>query len=155
MHLPVSHETALREMSLGVWEGMTVAEVQAAFPGRYEQWLQDPVAFPAPGGEHLYAFARRVEAALERMQHTYPGADIMVVSHGGVIKALHCFALGLDSRYLFRLKQDNTAVNQVELDGQIQRVLLMNDTCHLKEGRAILANREVPTHTVAVADPAF
>jgi broad specificity phosphatase PhoE len=155
MHLPVFQETDLREISLGAWEGMTVAEIQAVFPGHYEKWLQDPVAFPAPGGEPLYTFARRVEGALERMQQTHPGADIMVVSHGGVIKALLCFALGLDPRYLFRLKQDNTAVNRVELDGPNRRVLLMNDTCHLKEGRAIPAGREVPTYTVEVADPAF
>ncbi len=141
--LPVFHDPDLCEMSLGKWEGMTVAEIQSAFPGRYEKWLEDPLASPAPGGEDLRAFDRRVQAALERMQRSHPGADLIVVSHGGVIKALLCHTLGLDVRYLFRLKQDNTAISQVEMDGRVRRVLLLNDTCHLAGGS--LAARDVLT----------
>jgi len=155
LHVPVIREPDLREMSLGAWEGMTVAEIQAAFPGGYERWLEDPVAFPAPGGEALPAFGRRVEGTLERMRQAHPGADLLIVSHGGVIKALLCFALGLDIRYLFRLKQDNTAVSRVELDGQVRRVLLMNDTCHLNDGGGTLAARDVLSDAAEVADPAF
>jgi alpha-ribazole phosphatase len=152
LHVQVIREPDLREVSLGAWEGMTVAEILAAFPGGYERWLQDPVAFPAPGGEALPAFARRVEGALKRMQQAHPGADLLIVSHGGVIKALLCFALGLDIRYLFRLSQDNTAVSQVELDGQVRRVLLMNDTCHLNDGGGTLAARDTQS---GAAEPAF
>ena len=153
--LPVIHEPDLREMSLGKWEGMTVAEIQAATPGRYEQWLEDPLTFPAPGGEDLRAFERRVVGALHRMQEAHPGADLVVVSHGGVIKTLLCFALGLDVRSLFRLKQDNTAVSQIELDGRVRRVLLLNDTCHLNAGGGGVAAQDVLTDAAEVADPAF
>ena len=153
--LPVIHEPDLREISLGKWEGMTVAEIQAATPGRYEQWLEDPLTFPAPGGEDLRAFERRVVGALHRMQAAHPGADLIVVSHGGAIKTLLCFALGLDVRSLFRLKQDNTAVNQIELDGRVRRVLLLNDTCHLNAGGGSVAAQDVLTDAAEVADPAF
>ena len=51
--LPIVLEPDFREMRLGRWEGMTVAEIQAAFPGTYERWLADPLAHPAPGGEDL------------------------------------------------------------------------------------------------------
>ncbi len=153
--IPVVREPDLREMSLGKWEGMTVAEILATYPGCYEQWLEDPFAFPAPGGEDLRVFERRVVGALERMRGDHPGVDLIVVSHGGVIKALLCFALGLDVRYLFRLKQDNTAVNQIELDGQMRRVLLLNDTCHLSQGGDDLAARDVLTDAADVTEPAF
>jgi broad specificity phosphatase PhoE len=155
MHLPVIRESDLREICLGEWEGMTVAEIRDAFPGRYEKWLEDPVAFPVPGGETVVAFGRRVQGSLERMQQAHPGSDMLIVSHGGVIKALLCFALGLDIRYLFRLKQDNTAVNQVDLGGQVRRVLLMNDTCHLNDGRGILGEGQVLPDAAEVVDPAF
>lgn len=153
--IPVVREPDLREMSLGRWEGMTVAEIQAAYPGGYEQWLEDPLASPAPGGEDLRAFERRVVGALERMRGAHPGADLIVVSHGGVIKALLCFALGLDVRHLFRLKQDNTAVNRIELDGRVRRVLLLNDTCHLSQGGGGLAARDVLTDGTEIVEPAF
>ena len=153
--IPVVHEPDLREMSLGTWEGMTVAEIQATYPGCYEQWLEDPLAFPAPGGEDLRSFERRVVGVLERMQNTQPKADLIVVSHGGGIKALLCFALGLDVRYLFRLKQDNTAINQIELDGRVRRVLLLNDTCHLGQGGEGLVARDVLTDGAESVEPAF
>jgi broad specificity phosphatase PhoE len=153
--IPVVHEPDLREMSLGKWEGKTVAEIQATYPGCYEQWLEDPLAFPAPGGEDLRSFERRVVGVLERMQNTQPKADLIVVSHGGVIKALLCFALGLDVRYLFRLKQDNTAINQIELDGRVRRVLLLNDTCHLSQGGEGLLARDVLTDGAESVEPAF
>jgi broad specificity phosphatase PhoE len=152
---PVIHDADLREMFLGAWEGKTVAEIRAAFPGRYEQWLADPLAFPPPGGEGLRAFERRVIGAMQRMQHGHPGEDLMVISHGGVIKALLCFALGLDGRYLFRLKQDNTAVSLIELDQGSRRVLLVNDTCHLHDGTGGVASRDVLTDAGGTTDPAF
>jgi phosphoserine phosphatase len=153
--IPVVHEPDLREMSLGRWEGMTVAEIQATYPGRYEQWLEDPLTFPAPGGEDLRSFERRVVGALERMRGAHPGADLMVVSHGGVIKALLCSTLGMEIRYLFRVKQDNTAVSQIELDGRVRRVLLLNDTCHLNAVGGSAAAEDVLTDAAEVADPAF
>jgi len=153
-HLPVIHDPDLRELFLGAWEGKTVAEIQAAFPGLYEKWLEDPLAFPAPGGEDLRAFERRVVGAIQRMQRDHPRGDLIVVSHGGVIKALLCFALGLDIRHLFRLKQDNTAVSRIQLDGPSRRVLLLNDTCHLNGGGGI-APQDVLMDAGAIADPAF
>ena len=153
--IPVVLEPDLREMSLGTWEGMTVAEIQATYPGCYEQWLEDPLAFPAPGGEDLRSFERRVVGVLERMRDAHPKAGLIVVSHGGVIKALLCVALGLDVRYLFRLKQDNTAINQIELDGRVRRVLLLNDTCHLGQGGEGLVARDVLTDGAESVEPAF
>jgi len=44
-----------------------------------------------------------------------------------------------------RIKQDNTAVNQVEVDGEVRRVALVNDTCHLSEAGADLFPRDVLT----------
>ena len=89
------------------------------------------------------------------MRGAHPGADLIVVSHGGVIRTLLCFALGLDVGSLFRLKQDNTAVSQIELDGRVRRVLLLNDTCHLAGGGGSLAAQDVLTDAANVADPAF
>jgi alpha-ribazole phosphatase len=143
--LPVFPDPELQEMRLGKWEGMTVPEIQEAFPGTYEEWLADPLAHPAPGGERLEAFARRVTNAFERMRAAQPGSDAILVSHGGPIKAILCHVLGLEIRSLFRIKQDNTAVNIVDVDEATRRVVLVNDTSHLAEAGADLAPRDVLT----------
>jgi len=145
--LPIIPEPGFREMRLGRWEGMTVAEIQAAFPGTYERWLADPQTHPAPEGERLGAFARRVTAAFDRMRATHPGADLILVSHGGPIKALVCHILGLNVRWLFRIKQDNTAVTVLEADEATRRVVLLNDTCHLSGAGADIEPKDVLTDT--------
>ncbi len=152
--LPATLDPGLREIFLGEWEGKTVEEIRASFPGLYERWIEDPVASPAPGGEDLKAFEQRVMEAVQRMQSDHPGRDLIVVSHGGVIKTIICHALGLDVRHLFRLKQDNTAVNRLQLDGDRRRILLVNDTCHLDGARGV-APRDVLLDAGGTADPAF
>ncbi|RPI11404.1 MAG: histidine phosphatase family protein [Zetaproteobacteria bacterium] len=150
--LPVVPEPDLREMSLGRWEGMTVPEIQAAFPGSYERWLADPLAHPAAGGENLEAFARRVTGAFDRMRAAHPGRDLLLVSHGGAIKALVCHVLELPIRSLFRIKQDNTAINIVDVDETARRVALLNDTCHLADAGADLLPKDVLTDAGDAAD---
>ena len=150
--LPVVPDPDLREIGLGSWEGRTVAEIRADSPGAYEGWLRDPLMHPAPGGERLEAFATRVTRGFDRARAAHPGADLILVSHGGPVKAILCHVLGLDVRSLFRIKQDNTAVSIVELDGETRRVVLLNDTCHLRDAGADLAPRDVLTDDGAAAD---
>ncbi len=155
MGLPVFPDPGLREMCLGEWEGMTVPEIQAAFPGTYEAWLADPLVHPAPGGERLEAFGRRVAEAVERARAAQPWQDVILVAHGGPIKAILCHVLGLEIRSLFRIKQDNTAVSLVEVDDAARRVVLVNDTCHLTEAGADVAPRDVLTDVGEAGDNAL
>jgi broad specificity phosphatase PhoE len=150
--LPVLPEPGLQEMRLGRWEGMTVPEIQAAFPGSYERWLADPLTHPAPDGERLEDFAHRVVEAWTRLCAARPGDDLVLVSHGGPIKAIVCHVLGVHPRWLFRIKQDNTAISVVEADAVTSRVILLNDTCHLAEAGADLAPRDVLTDSDEVTD---
>jgi alpha-ribazole phosphatase len=152
--VPVVPDPDLREMCLGAWEGRTVPEIQAECPGAYERWLDDPLAWPAPGGEALGDFAARTARAFARMRLAHPDRDLIVVSHGGVIKSLLCEVLGLDVRHLFRIKQDNTAINLVEVGPSVRRVVLLNDTCHLSPGAEGLAARDVLTDAQDSAEPA-
>ncbi len=144
LRVPLIPDPALCEMRLGAWEGRTVAEIQADQPGRYEGWLADPEANPAPGGEPLSAFFRRVTDWMDGVERAHRDGQIFTVSHGGVIKAVLCRVLGLAPAALFRIKQDNTAVSRVEIGAGVRRVLLVNDTCHLAAA-AELAPRDVLT----------
>jgi alpha-ribazole phosphatase len=140
---PLILDPDLREIGLGRWEGLTVPEIQAAFPGRYERWRDDPVGSPVPESEPLQAFAHRTAAVLDRMALAHPEESLVVVAHGGTIRALLCHALGLDIRFLFRIQQDNTAISQIRIKGAVRRVLRMNDTSHLVAGGQALPARDV------------
>ena len=145
LQAPLVVEPDLREVMLGRWEGLTVAEIQAAFPGQYERWREDPADCPAPGAEPLADFAERTTAALTRLLRASPGGPLILVAHGGTIRALVCHALGLPIRHLFRIQQDNTAVSQIEIAEASRRLLRLNDTTHLLAGGAAVAARDVIT----------
>lgn len=122
----------LREINLGAWEGKTAPEIRTEWGDAYDRWLDRPLdAFAPPGGEPLRAFQQRAVGALEKIHSGYPHGDLLVVTHGGVIKAYLCHILGLDLNRLFRIKTDNTALTEIVFIGDTAHLALLNDTCHL------------------------
>jgi alpha-ribazole phosphatase len=84
----------LQEIDFGTWEGLSFAEIQAQSPERVNAWASNRMDFCFPGGESLDSFWKRVCRAGERLAST-PGERIAVVTHGGVIRYLLCYYLGL------------------------------------------------------------
>jgi broad specificity phosphatase PhoE len=81
----------LREIGYGVWEGSTLAEMQAADPELYARRLTAKWMLAPEGGE-TYA------AVQLRMRDWYDSllADTVAVAHGGTARAL-MVALGLET----------------------------------------------------------
>lgn len=128
--VPLAVEEDLRELSLGDWEGCTVDEVCARPGNPYAQWVRDPVAAPPPGAEPLEAVQARVLGALARIAAAHPnGDDVLVVAHGGVISVYLAHCLGLPLSAIWRLVLGNASLTEVAPP----RVLLVNDTRHLRE----------------------
>lgn len=112
--IPVRPEPRLREINLGQWEGLTVDEVKARFPGDYERRGNDLPHCRPKDGEGFADVQARAVAALRQAADT-PG-NVLVVAHGGVNRTLLCHALGLDLSHLFRLAQDYCRLNILRID---------------------------------------
>jgi broad specificity phosphatase PhoE len=100
----------LRERHFGTWEGLTDEEIFARFPEAREG--------PWGDGETAEEMADRVLGALRRIAETHPKSRVLVVSHGGPLRAVlrHC---GIDG--VGRI--ENCHVVRVELrDGVLRRV---------------------------------
>ena len=79
-------EPDLRERDVGDWSGRTTEEIELIWPGANDAWRAGRLDRP-PGGEHEPAFRARVVGAVERLA-AGPGGPLVVVTHGGVIRAL-------------------------------------------------------------------
>ncbi|HEX6311321.1 MAG TPA: histidine phosphatase family protein [Acidimicrobiia bacterium] len=79
---PVRLEARLRERDVGEWSGLTRAEIEDRWPG----WLSQRRA-PA-GFETDERLADRALAAIRDIAGAMPGATVIVVTHGGVIRTL-------------------------------------------------------------------
>ena len=81
----------LREIAYGVWEGSTLAEMQAADPGLYARRLTAKWTLAPEGGE-TYA---QVQVRMADWYGSLNG-DTVAVAHGGTARAL-MVALGLET----------------------------------------------------------
>jgi glucosyl-3-phosphoglycerate phosphatase len=84
---PVMTEPGLRERDVGEWSGLTAAEIDARWPGAYAAWRADPNSAP-PGGETNETILRRAHDALRRIAEAWDGAEVLAVSHGGLMRLL-------------------------------------------------------------------
>lgn len=132
----------LREINLGAWEGKTAPEIRTEWGDAYDRWLDRPLDASAPlGGEGLRDFQQRAVGALEKIYAGSLDGDLLIVAHGGVIKAYLCHILGLDLNRFFRIKVDNTALTEIAFIGETAHLTLLNDTCHLNGQRLAVPRR--------------
>jgi probable phosphoglycerate mutase len=75
--LTITADADLREMDVGSWSGLTTDEIQERFP---EAAHHD--------GEAREAFHARAVGALDRIARAHEGQRVLVVTHGGVVRAL-------------------------------------------------------------------
>ena len=78
---PVQVDARLGETDVGPWEGLTQREVEEGWPG-YLAERRRPEGF-----EPYDDAARRMVAALHDIAQQHLGGEVLVVSHGGVIRA--------------------------------------------------------------------
>lgn len=79
---PVVVEQGLRERHAGEWQGLTKDDIEQGWPG----WLAEHRR--PPEFEATDPFTERITAALDNLARVHAGAEILVVSHGGVIYLL-------------------------------------------------------------------
>src|SRR5256714_6162393 len=86
------HVNAFAEQHLGQLQGMNRAAFYASLPVG-SHWLTS-VDEPAPGGESFMDLYNRVCGTIERINAEQAGRDVIVVAHGGTIRAAVGLALG-------------------------------------------------------------
>lgn len=90
--LPLHLDARLAEYNFGDWQGVpieTLAEEQGEALGDF--W-RDPVAYPPPGAETFAAFRARLCTALDDWAPKAGTQRVLVVTHGGAIRLLRCYA---------------------------------------------------------------
>jgi broad specificity phosphatase PhoE len=92
--LAVVRVPELREVHVGSWSGLTRDECAERFPDAFARWQAGGSGWD--DGESYEAMGERTVAAILRLAAEHPDGAILVVSHGGPIRAVHAHALGVD-----------------------------------------------------------
>ncbi len=126
-----------REIDLGNWQGLGRAEWEAYDSDNYAAYVADPVNVPFPGGENRPMLTARVMAGLRDVAAAHPGEHVLVVTHGGPIRAV----LRYYDHWPYRPwtggspPVTNTSRTTLEIapDGRSAALLTLLDTSHLPE----------------------
>jgi len=108
--LTVRKEPRLREIDVGMWEGLTSEEAGQRYPTEHAERERDLIGYRFPGGESFRDLHGRVVPAFFRIVDESAG-NILVVGHKGVNRVLLAHYLGLPLEELFSIAQDYCCVS--------------------------------------------
>lgn len=86
---PVQTDSGLMEAAFGPWQGLTIHEIEAGWPGYLAEHRRPD------GAEQPEAVTERALAAFRRVAAASDGGEVLVVTHAGLIRTVRR-ALGAD-----------------------------------------------------------
>lgn len=136
--LMVHTDVRLRETSLGDWEGLTREEIHARGEGELlERYHREPHLQRPPNSETLETVWERMHFALDAIRESHPTGTVVIVGHGGSLRALICSALDAPIKSMRRFYLNNCSLTIVDESGPLSdrtpSLLLLNDTSHLAD----------------------
>lgn len=120
-------DPAFREISLGIWEGMTRAQIIEKHADDFEQRGRDIVNFRVQGGESFADVRDRVMPRLRKVLDEHEGQNLLLVAHGGVNRVILSQALGLDLAMMPRIDQAYGCLNIIDYFDGMPVVRLVNE----------------------------
>jgi len=100
--LEVVQLPALREVDVGEWQGLTRDEAEDRFPDGFRRWQAGGTGWEK--GETYGEMSARVLKTVTRITRDHEGGRVLIVSHGGPIRAIHAAALGIEVEAYRRIR---------------------------------------------------
>ncbi|MDA8413550.1 MAG: alpha-ribazole phosphatase [Desulfobacteraceae bacterium] len=104
----------LRELNIGIWEGLTWSEIIARWPEQWHARLADLVNYRVPQGENLLDVQARVMPVIREIIERHCGQEILVVGHGGVNRIVLLNAIGAPLAGMFNIEQNYGCYNIID-----------------------------------------
>lgn len=134
--LEINRDPALRELAMGVWEGMLFDDVKRFYAEDVAARKKD-VYHPCPGGESTAQMFTRIKDALFRIAAENEGKTVMVVTHGGAVRIINCLASGGDVTETVKFSNcANAAISFYRFEEGALHAEEVNITSHLSDAAA-------------------
>ena len=124
---PLAVEPALIEQSLGEWHGLVHAELPARLVRPAHAFWPLAGDERPPGGESVADVITRVGPAMERLAREHTGEEVVIVTHGGAIRAAVAHALGIGADNALHLAIQNLSLTRLERHDAAWRVGCVNE----------------------------
>ncbi|MFC0408787.1 histidine phosphatase family protein [Roseomonas elaeocarpi] len=117
----------MREQNLGEWQGLTHEQFTALLRDPPHPFWPHSAEERPPGGESIGDVVARVGPVLEGLVRDHAGEDLVIVAHGGTIRASVAHAMGLTGHQAFQLSVRNLSLTRLENHGGQWRVASVNE----------------------------
>lgn len=114
--IPVKQDKRIREIHFGDWEGCFPADLAQADAESLTLFWRNPVKHPPPNAENLLDFKKRVLSAWYDITAQYAGQNILLVTHGGVIRIILCHILQHPVERLLEIEVCHAAMRRIQVE---------------------------------------
>ncbi len=121
----------LREYNKGIFEGMTLSEIQEKFPAEYPKYLEKDLSYAPEGGETTRDVSTRMASIFAEIKANHLDEAVLVVSHGGVLRAAMVSLLGMPLEGNWSFVFGNCGLTMVDTYTDNAVLRLFNDTSHI------------------------
>ncbi len=108
------HRRELRELNIGIWEGLTWQEIQSRWPEEWQARLEDLVQYRVEQGENLLDLEARVMPLVREVLSRHREEEILLVGHGGVNRIILLSAIGAPLKAMFNIEQNYGCLNIID-----------------------------------------
>lgn len=133
--LGVAASADWRERHHGRMQGLTYEELALDWPEGHRRLRARDPGFDVAGGESLIGLAERCAQGLARLRASHPGGAIAVVTHGGVLDAVHRLVSGQPLHEPRRISIRNCAYHWLSHEGGQWRIEQWGEESHLRQAR--------------------
>ena len=134
--VPLHTTPQLREYHKGAFEGLTEPQLRAQHPTHYPGYLAKDLDYAPPnGGESVRDVCARITPAINQIRHRHLTETVLIVGHGGSLRAAMMTLLGMPPDANWRFIFNNCALTILDTHPDNTVLRLFNDTSHLTPPR--------------------
>jgi alpha-ribazole phosphatase len=109
---PVNYNHRLKELNFGDWEQKMWNDIEKLPEAKF--FFDDYINTAPPKGESFTELKQRINSFLEEIMHQYKYQHILIISHGGPIRAIHALANDTPNNEIFNIQIDYGEITQIE-----------------------------------------
>jgi alpha-ribazole phosphatase len=122
-NLPLKSDDRLKELNFGDWELNAWDSIPREI---FDAWANDYANLAPPNGETFSQLHLRAKSFLDEMSGQLQGQHVLVITHGGLIRALIAEVMEIPLKRLFRLSIDYASLTQLEFSGPVPKINFVN-----------------------------
>ena len=112
---PVKVLKRVREVDLGLWQGMLVGQLKERYPRAYKRWLHSPLSVCPPRGESILQASERLERVLKRLVKKHNSRSFALVSPPIADAVLRCLVKGVDLNSVWEVLSESPVSEVCEI----------------------------------------